>query len=571
MKNFITLPNQQNTALLAVRNLSIELPSAADRDRAVDDLSFDVREGEIVCLVGESGSGKSMTAHSILGLLPRGVRTLAESSVCLAGEQLVGLDDARMRALRGHDVAMIFQDPMSALNPLQTIGRQLAEAIRLHDGGRSPARDLDVRCVAMIGSVGLPAAEQIMRSYPFQLSGGQRQRVMIAMALINGPRLLIADEPTTALDVTTQRQILDPVRGMQRERRMGVLFITHDFGVVADIADRVIVMREGRLVEQGTREQILTRPAEPYTRQLIDAVPGRRPRAGAGVQGASRRVTPPMLEVAGLHKTFVSRSGWFNPARVVVAADNINFVVRAGETVSIVGESGSGKTTLGRMIMRLTEPDAGTIKLEGRDLLRASGAELRAYRRQVQIIFQDPFASLNPRQPIGDAIMRGPIAFGMPRADARALTASLLERVGLGAAAIPRYPHEFSGGQRQRIAIARALALQPRVLISDEAVSALDVSVQAQVLALLEELKNEFELTMLFITHDLRVAAEISDRVIVLQRGQVVEEGSSAQIFGAPQHAYTRQLLDAMPGKDIFVHPGDAVRSACGHSSSPVV
>jgi peptide/nickel transport system ATP-binding protein len=564
MMNSITQPSPPAAALLAVRSLSIALPSAADRDRAVDDLSFDVREGEIVCLVGESGSGKSMTAHSILGLLPRGVRTLDGSSVCLAGKELIGLDDARMRALRGRDVAMIFQDPMSALNPLQTIGRQLAEAVRLHDGARSPAHGLDARCVAMIDSVGLPAPQQIMRSYPFQLSGGQRQRVMIAMALINRPGLLIADEPTTALDVTTQRQILDLVRDLQVARRMGVLFITHDFGVVADIADRVIVMRQGRLVEQGTRGQILTQPAEPYTRQLIDAVPGRRPVAGTGAQAATRRATPTVLEVAGLHKTFVSRSGWFGPARVVVAADNINFVVRAGETVSIVGESGSGKTTLGRMIMRLTEPDAGAIKLAGTDVLRASGAQLRAYRRQVQIVFQDPFASLNPRQSIGDAIMRGPIVFGTSHADARALTARLLERVGLGAAAMPRYPHEFSGGQRQRIAIARALALQPRVLIADEAVSALDVSVQAQVLALLEELKNEFGLTMLFITHDLRVAAEISDRVVVLQRGQVVEEGSSAQIFRAPRHAYTRQLLDAMPGKDIFAHPGDAARFACG-------
>jgi peptide/nickel transport system ATP-binding protein len=557
MMNSNTLPIPQDATLLAVRHLSIALPSAADRDRAVDDLSFDVREGEIVCLVGESGSGKSMTAHSILGLLPHGVRALAGSSVCLAGKQLIGLDDARMRALRGRDVAMIFQDPMSALNPLQTIGRQLAEALQLHDGGRLPVRELDARCIAMISSVGLPAPEQIMRSFPFQLSGGQRQRVMIAMALINRPGLLIADEPTTALDVTTQRQILDLVRDLQRERRMGVLFITHDFGVVADIADRVIVMRQGRLVEEGTRRQILTQPAEPYTRQLIDAVPGRRPVARAGAQPAARRATPPVLEVSGLHKTFVSRSGWFSPARVVVAADNISFVLRAGETVSIVGESGSGKTTLGRMIMRLTEPDAGAIKLAGNDVLRASGAQLRAYRRQVQIVFQDPFASLNPRQPIGDAIMRGPVAFGTSRTDARALAARLLERVGLGAAAMPRYPHEFSGGQRQRIAIARALVLQPRVLIADEAVSALDVSVQAQVLALLEELKNELGLTMLFITHDLRVAAEISDRVVVLQRGQVVEEGSSAQIFDAPQHLYTRQLLDAMPGRDIFAHPGN--------------
>jgi peptide/nickel transport system ATP-binding protein len=478
MMNSNTLPIPPDAALLAVRSLSIALPGAADRDRAVDDLSFDVHEGEIVCLVGESGSGKSMTAHSILGLLPQGVRALAGSSVCLKGKQLIALDDARMRVLRGRDVAMIFQDPMSALNPLQMIGRQLAEAVQLHDGGRSPVRELDARCLAMLGSVSLPTPDQIMRSYPFQLSSGQRQRVMIAMALINRPGLLIADEPTTALDVTTQRQILDLVRDLQRERRMGVLFITHDFGVVADIADRVIVMRQGRLVEQGTRRQVLTQPAEPYTRQLIDAVPGRRPVAATGAQPAARRATPPMLEVADLRKTFASRSGWFGPARVVVAADNINFVLRAGETVSVVGESGSGKTTLGRMIMRLTEPDVGAIKLAGSDVLRASGAQLRAYRRQVQIVFQDPFASLNPRQPIGDAIMRGPVAFGTSRADAHVLAARLLERVGLGAAAMPRYPHEFSGGQRQRIAIARALVLQPRVLIADEAVSALDVSVQ---------------------------------------------------------------------------------------------
>jgi peptide/nickel transport system ATP-binding protein len=439
---------------------------------------------------------------------------------------------------------------MSALNPLQRIGAQVAEALQLHNAAGLSASAIEERCIAIIEAVGLPAPRQIVRSYPFQLSGGQRQRVMIAMALLNNPRLLLADEPTTALDVTTQRQILDLMQSLQAERRMGVLFITHDFGVVADIADRVVVMRHGRVVEQGTRDEVLRNPQHDYTRALINAVPGRHARSTP----RSAAKSEPLLKIEQLRKTFVSKSGLFAPPRTVVAADGIDLAIEEGETVSVVGESGSGKSTLGRMVMRLIEPDSGAITFAGQPVLMQNAAALREYRRQVQIIFQDPFASLNPRQKVGDAIARGPMIFGTPRAEALKAAAALLDRVGLGASAVNRFPHEFSGGQRQRISIARALALKPRLLIADEAVSALDVSIQAQVLALLAELKAELGLTMMFITHDLRVAAEISNSVVVMRKGQIVERGAPGQLFSAPQHDYTRQLLGAMPGLDFFEH-----------------
>ncbi|VTY40137.1 Glutathione import ATP-binding protein GsiA [Xylophilus ampelinus] len=536
--------------LLAIQDLSIVLPSTGDRNYAVDRLSLDIAENEIVCLVGESGSGKSMTAHAILGLLPPRVAIDRNSRVLLDGEDLTKLDSAQMRKLRGERIAMVFQEPMSALNPLQRVGAQVAEALQLHNTARLTAAQVEERCVAIIDAVGLPAPRQIVRSYPFQLSGGQRQRVMIAMALINNPRLLLADEPTTALDVTTQRQILDLIRTVQAERRMGVLFITHDFGVVADIADRVVVMRHGRVVEQGPRDEVLRNPQHDYTRALIAAVPGRSARRTAGAPAQA----VPLLQIEALRKTFVSRSGLFSPPRTVVAADGIDLTILEGETVSVVGESGSGKSTLGRMVMRLIEPDSGQIRFAGRPVLGQSAAALREYRRQVQIIFQDPFASLNPRQKVGEAIARGPMIYGTSKADAMKAAAALLERVGLGAAAVNRFPHEFSGGQRQRISIARALALKPRLLIADEAVSALDVSIQAQVLALLAELKAELNLTLLFITHDLRVAAEISNSVVVMQKGQIVERGAPDQLFASPQHVYTRTLLGAMPGLDFFEH-----------------
>ena len=544
----VVSPAAERHALLEVHDLGIALPASGDRRMAVEDLSFAVRADEIVCMVGESGSGKSMTAHAIMGLLPARVSLAARSRILCEGEDLARAGEGRMQACRGSRIGMVFQEPMSALNPLQRIGAQVAEALLLHD--RAPAAaQLRERVLAMLAAVGLPDPAALYRAYPMQLSGGQRQRVMIAMALINSPRLLLADEPTTALDVTTQRQILELIRRLQRERRMGVLFITHDIGVVADIADRVIVMRHGRLVEAGTRDEILLRPREAYTRALIDALPGRRP-----VTAQATAARPPLLRVRGLQKCFVSAGGLWRPRREVVAARDIDLDVPEGATIAIVGESGSGKSTLGRMVMRLMEPDSGRIEFAGRSVLAQDAAALREYRRQVQIIFQDPFASLNPRQKVGDAIARGPMIFGTPRAEAMKAAAALLERVGLGAAAIDRFPHEFSGGQRQRISIARALALKPRLLIADEAVSALDVSIQAQVLALLAELKAELGLTMMFITHDLRVAAEISNSVVVMRKGQIVERGAPAQLFSAPQHEYTRQLLGAMPGLDYFEH-----------------
>ena len=546
----MTTPSSPSSPLLSIQNLSIVLPSSGDRSHAVERLSLDIADNEIVCLVGESGSGKSMTAHAILGLLPPRVSIAPESRIVLEGTDLTRLDSAQMRKLRGERISMVFQEPMSALNPLHRIGAQVAEALQLHNTAGLTAAAVEERCLAIIEAVGLPQPRQIVRSYPFQLSGGQRQRVMIAMALLNNPRLLLADEPTTALDVTTQRQILDLIQKLQADRRMGVLFITHDFGVVADIADRVVVMRHGCVVEQGTRDAVLRDPQHPYTRALIAAVPGRH------AHSVSHTCTgnAPLLRIEQLKKTFVSKSGMFSPPRTVVAADGIDLDIREGETVSVVGESGSGKSTLGRMVMRLIEPDSGRIVFAGQPVLGQDAAALRAYRRQVQIIFQDPFASLNPRQKVGDAIARGPMIYGTPRAQALKAAAALLERVGLGASAVGRFPHEFSGGQRQRISIARALALKPRLLIADEAVSALDVSIQAQVLALLAELKAELGLTMMFITHDLRVAAEISNSVVVMQRGQIVERGAPAKLFSDPQHPYTRTLLGAMPGLDFFEH-----------------
>ncbi|MDB5819063.1 MAG: transporter related [Rhizobacter sp.] len=537
--------------LLAIRNLSIALPSSGDRAHAVSGLNLDIAENEIVCLVGESGSGKSMTAHAVLGLLPPRVKIDAASSIALQGTELTKLSPRQMQQWRGDRISMVFQEPMSALNPLQRIGKQIAEALTLHDRSGLSKAAIEERCVAIIDAVGLPQPKQIIRSYPFQLSGGQRQRVMIAMALLNNPRLLLADEPTTALDVTTQRQILDLMQAMQAKRRMGVLFITHDFGVVADIADRVVVMRHGVVVEQGSRDDVLRRPQHEYTRALIDAVPGRHTLTVASKVDANAK---PLLEVKALRKTFVTRSQWFQPPRTVVAADGIDLTILQGQTVSVVGESGSGKSTLGRMVMRLIEPDSGSVRIDGQDILACSAKELREVRRQVQIIFQDPFASLNPRQKVGDAIARGPIVFGTTPVEAHEIAAGLLERVGLQASAAQRYPHEFSGGQRQRISIARALALKPRLLIADEAVSALDVSIQSQILKLLAELKAELGLTMMFITHDLRVAAEISDSIVVMSKGQIVERGVPAQLFGDPQHAYTRQLLGAMPGLSFFEH-----------------
>ncbi|MDB5654252.1 MAG: transporter ATP-binding protein [Tardiphaga sp.] len=537
--------------LLAIDNLSIALPKGADRAFAIEGVSFNVNRNEIVCLVGESGSGKSMTAHAILRLLPEEVR-ISTGAVNFNGSDIARASEAEMRHLRGGEISMIFQEPLSALNPLTRVGQQIAESIITHTKPVPSAAAVDARVQELIGAVGLPDPVALARSYPFQLSGGQRQRIMIAMAMANNPALLLADEPTTALDVTTQKQILALVKKLQTERGMGVLLITHDFGVVADVADRVVVMRNGRVVEQGTVDDVLRHPKDDYTKSLIAAVPGSRKLARPDRQIG----TEPLLDAMMLSKTFVTSQGLFLPPRRTAAVQNISLSLKARETIAIVGESGSGKSTLGRMIMRLIEPDQGSVYFGGEDLLAQRGAGLRAMRRKIQIVFQDPFAALDPRQKVGDAIARGPMAYGASKADAYADAKRLLARVGLTESAINRYPHEFSGGQRQRICIARALALKPLVLVADEAVSALDVSVQSHILALLAELREEMNLAMIFITHDLRVAAEIADRIVVMRRGEIVEQGETQAIFESPTDPYTRALLDAIPGRGMFAGPG---------------
>ncbi|SEB48837.1 peptide/nickel transport system ATP-binding protein [Nitratireductor aquibiodomus] len=530
--------------LLSIQSLSLALPEGADRKKALDAVSLDVRPNEIVCLVGESGSGKSMIAHAILDLLPRKVRYL-DGDIVFNGKKLTEAPAGEIRRLRGSDLAMIFQEPLTALNPLQRVGEQVAEAIYTHRSDVS-AKSISQRVIELFSQVGLPDPAAAVSAFPFQLSGGQRQRVMIAMALANDPALLIADEPTTALDVTTQRQILDLIRSLQAERGMGVLFITHDIGVVADIAHRVVVLRHGKVVEQGTASEILNNPRDAYTRQLMDAIPGRgHVRAGGGEKTA-------LLQISDLRKTFVVKQGLFAKYRRVDAAAGLELSISKGETLAVVGESGSGKSTLARMILRLIDADSGQVLFNGEDVRGMGRVALREYRRRAQIVFQDPYASLDPRLRVGDSIARGPIAFGSPRREAEATARKWLERVGLDASAFDRFPHEFSGGQRQRICIARALALDPEFLIADEAVSALDVSVQAQVLKLLSDLKAQMGLTMLFITHDLRVAREIADRIVVMRNGCIVEDAPAETLFSSPTEDYTRSLLAAVPGRKFF-------------------
>jgi peptide/nickel transport system ATP-binding protein len=527
--------------VLDVRDLLVGLGRKGDGPRIIDGLSLQVGNGETLCLVGESGSGKSVTSLTVMGLLQKGALTPTGGSIKLAGEELLTASDRRLRQLRATRMAMIFQEPMTALNPVVTVGRQIDEVLRAHT--HLDARARRNRILDMMEQVRLPQVERIFASYPHKLSGGQRQRIMIAMALVLEPKLLIADEPTTALDVTTQKQILTLIRDLQRDHGTAVLFITHDMGVVAEIADRVAVMRQGRLVETGALDAILRAPAMEYTRNLLASVPSLLPR-----QPRPETREPVVLEANGLSKVYRERS-WFGKAREVHAADNVTLTLRKGRTLGIVGESGSGKSTVARCIVRLIDPTSGGIRLVGREISELSRQLLQPHRRRIQIIFQDPYRSLNPRITAGESIAEGPINYGTPHAEALAKARELLELVDLPADAASRYPHQFSGGQRQRIAIARALALDPDVLVADEAVSALDVSVQAQVLELLDEIQNRLGIALLFITHDLRVAAQICDDVVVMQSGRVVEQGPAAEVLTNPQQAYTKALLEAAPGR----------------------
>jgi len=528
--------------VLAIENLTVGLPAWSDRKSAVSGVSLDVGKTEIVCVVGESGSGKSIMGKAILGLLPKPHVRVTGGRIMFEGRDLIALPEDDMRRLRGGRIAMIFQEPMTALNPLMKVGRQIDEVIEVHTDLKPAARR--ARVLELISDVHLPDPKRIVDSYPHQLSGGQRQRIVIAMALALEPALIIADEPTTALDVTTQAQILHLMKELQRAHGTSVLFITHDFGVVAEIADRVAVMRHGEIVEAGSADEVLRNPQADYTKALVAAVPGLKPRL------RDKQAAQPLLVVRDLEKTYVSAGGFAAPARRVKAVDKVSLELGERSSLALVGESGSGKSTLARCIIGLELPEGGEILLDGERISGLTRDQLRPYRRHMQMVFQDPFASLNPRQRIGDIIAIGPMIQGVSREKAHAEARELLSLVGLRPEAADRYPHEFSGGQRQRVGIARALAVKPKLIVADEPVSALDVSVQKQVLDLLNELRRKFGLSMLFITHDLRVAATVCENIAIMQRGRIVEHGATAEIFANPQHAYTRSLLDAVPGKD---------------------
>ncbi|WP_246856688.1 ABC transporter ATP-binding protein [Brenneria corticis] len=506
---------------------------------ALRDVTITVGRNEIVCLVGESGSGKSIIASSIMGLLPTGVRVVA-GSVKLGRCDLLQLNSRQLRDVRGKKIGLIFQEPMTALNPLKRIGDQIAEMFLLHTD--LSGNDIHQRVIDNLVAVGIPDPVLSYKAYPHQLSGGQRQRVMIAMAMALDPDLLIADEPTTALDVTTQKQILELIRKLQQRNGTGVLFITHDFGVVADIADRVVVLQQGRVVEDGRAADVLGNPQHPYTQSLIAAVPRLEPRPPRLI--ASENV---VMQVTDMSKTY-GRKGIFGKGRVVHALCGVSFELKAGHILGIVGESGSGKSTLAQTIVRLVEPDSGKTLIDDIDYTALSAKELRRHRGLVQMVFQDPFSALNPRRKVKDLISQPMTVHGVSSEEAYHRARELVELVGLDDKALNRFPHEFSGGQRQRIGIARALALEPKILVADEAVSALDVSIQAKVLALLEQLREKLGLSIVFITHDLRVTAQICDEIIVMKDGKIIEYGDTARIFANPQDNYTRLLLASVPG-----------------------
>jgi peptide/nickel transport system ATP-binding protein len=570
------LARYMDRPVLDIQHLQVGFAADGETVTAVHDSSFTVRQGEVVAVVGESGSGKSITSLAIMQLLPKQAKVKGQILFCKNGKDPIDLlqcGTSAMNRIRGKDIAMIFQEPMTSLNPVFTCGQQVMEALLLHQAiDRDTARQ---QTLSLFEQVQLPHPEQMLHRYPHQLSGGQKQRVMIAMAMSCGPALLIADEPTTALDVTVQKTILQLIKQLQQRHSMGVIFITHDLGVVADIADKLVVMYKGSIVEQGAAAEVLRNPRHRYTQALLACRPAIHPKGQRlpvvsdflepgpvvpptvqAVQQpvATDAVAPIALSIENLTVRYAAKKQWFGKTQpAFTAVNDVSFAVRKGEVVGLVGESGCGKTTLGRCILQLIRPSAGRILLNGHNIANIKGGDLRRLRKDLQIVFQDPYGSLNPRITIGSAILEPLTVHGLlPTAKQRRdKVVELLEKVNLKADHFNRYPHQFSGGQRQRICIARALAPDPAFLIFDESVSALDVSVQAQVLNLINDLKQAFGFTAIFISHDLSVVRYISNRIVVMQKGRIVEQGDADAIYQTPQHDYTRQLIEAIPGKTL--------------------
>ncbi len=560
-------------SLLSIENLSVDFKTSEGVVKAVDNISFEVPHGKTVGLVGESGSGKSVTSLAVMKLIPNPPGKIVGGKILFEGKDLVTASEPEMRAIRGNNISMIFQEPMTSLNPVFTVGYQIEEVLRLHQ--RLSRKEATEKTLHLLNQVGIPNPTQKINAYPHEMSGGQKQRVMIAMAIGCSPKLLIADEPTTALDVTIQKQVLELLAKLQEEYKMGMLFITHDLGVIADIADDVVVMYRGKIVEKQKARTIFTAPSHPYTKGLLACRPSldRHPLRLAtvsdfmtedgrektpenpkiGIEKETRPLSdknPVLLEINDLKKHFPIRGGIFGSVKDhFKAVDGVSFKVRKGRTLGLVGESGCGKTTLGRAILRLVEPTSGQVLYGDQDITKLGREDLRKMRRKMQIIFQDPYASLNPRMTVGSAIMEPMIIhkIGKNKEERLEMAADLMKRVGLNPKFLNRYPHEFSGGQRQRICIARALAVKPDFIICDESVSALDVSIQAQILNLLLDLQQDFDLTYIFISHDLAVVKFIADEVAVMNKGKVVEFGDAVSIYKNPQHEYTKKLLSAIP------------------------
>lgn len=556
--------------MLHIENLHIAFKNRTEETTAVSGIDLTLKKGESIGLVGESGSGKSLTALAIMGLLPKQA-LLRAGKIVFNNTNLLALSSKEMNLLRGQQIAMIFQEPMTSLNPVMRCGKQVAESILRHQ--KVSSKEAKAQVISLFKQVNLPRPEQIIRAYPHELSGGQKQRVMIAMAIANNPSLLIADEPTTALDVTVQKEILELLDHLRKTKGMSLVFISHDLGVVSRVADRVAVMYKGSIVEQGLCSDVFTHPQHPYTKGLLacrpplDSRPEHLPVIEDFLNGTTElkstkeiltrnpvdyqlKGLKPALDVTNLTKSYpVERNLLGKVTREIKAVDEVSFQVYPGETLGLVGESGCGKSTLGRAILQLIQPDEGSILFEGNDLMHISRQALKATRRNLNIVFQDPYSSLNPRMSIGEAIMEPMKVHKLFKNRKERLTkaAELLERVGLTAQQMNRYPHEFSGGQRQRIVIARALALNPRFIICDEAVSALDVSVQAKVLNLLNELKREFGFTYIFISHDLSVVKYMSDRIMVMKEGKIIEIGNADEIYYHPQSEYTSKLISSLP------------------------